>query len=100
MSALDITGRDLITVEKDGEEIEVYNHVSVSRHYYVNSVNGYEEFEADIAEGDLGDGPEPDYITERVKRILWKKLNVSVRDRDIEVIDLDSDDITVYGGDA
>lgn len=91
----DITGRDRIEVERDGEELEVFNHVSVSTHHYVNSVNGHESFEADIAKGDMGRGPTPDAVTERVAEYLWTEWKIEVEDYDIEAIDLESDEVNV-----
>jgi len=96
---IDTTGRDRIHAEKGGEEIEIFNHVSVSRHFYVNSVNGYDEFGADIAAGDMGDGPAPDYVTERLAQVLYAELSVDCWDRDdIEVVDLNASNVTVEGG--
>jgi hypothetical protein len=87
--------RDRINVIRDGEEVEVFNHVCVSRHFYVNSVNGHEEFEADIAKGDMGDGPAPEYVTERVARLISDEFRVDVADHGIDVVDIDSEDVEV-----
>jgi len=89
----DVTGRDVLHVEHDGEEKEVYNHVSVSQHHYVNSVNGYESFGASIAKGDMGDGPAPDAVTKRVARLLSDAFAVDIEEQGIEVIDLDAEDV-------
>ena len=91
----DIPRRDRYTVIRDDEEIEVFNHVSVSQHHYVNSVNGYETFEPDIAMGDMGKGPAPDYVTERVADLLWSEFTIDVEDHGIEVIDLASDEVKI-----
>lgn len=83
-------------IELDGqlyEELQVFNHVSVSENHYVNSVNGYETFEPDIAEGDMGRGPAPDYVTERVADLLWNEFSIDLEDHDIEAIDLASDEV-------
>jgi hypothetical protein len=90
-----VTGRDRIPVERDGDEIEVYNHVSVSRHFYVNSVNGYEEFEADVAEGDLGRGPAPDYVTPRVATLLRDEFGIDVTGHGIEVVDPTAEEVAL-----
>ena len=82
-----LTGRDRITVCKDGEEIEVFNHVSVSTHHYINSVNSYETFEPEIAKGDMGDGPQPEAVTERVAMLLDAEFHIDVRELGIDVID-------------
>lgn len=93
--ATNLTGRDLITVLKDGEEIDVFNHVSVSQHHYVNSMNSYETFEPDIAKGDMGTGPKPEAVTERVATLLWGEFGIEVENLDIKVIDPDADDVDV-----
>ena len=90
-----LTGRDRITVERDGKEIDVFNHVSVSTHHYVNSVNGYETFEPDVVKGDMGRGPQPDAVTPRVAKILRDEFHADVDDLGIEVIDPDSDEVRV-----
>ena len=90
-----ITGRDRLTVEHDGEEIEVFNHVSVAQYHYVNSVNGYETFEPDISKGDMGGGPSPEYVTERVAELLYHEFGIEVEQHGIEAIDLDADEVTV-----
>lgn len=94
-STIDLTGRDTLTVERDGEQIEVYNHVSVSRHHYVNSVNGYEEFKASLTKGDMAEGPEPEAVTDRLARLLWGEFGITVEDRGIDVIDPADDEVTV-----
>jgi len=94
-STVDVTGQDVLTVERDGEQIEVYNHVSVSRHYYVNSVNGYEELKASLTKGDMAEGPEPEAVTDRLARLLWGEFGITVEDRGIDVIDPADDEVTV-----
>ncbi|MFC6975847.1 hypothetical protein ACFQL1_16045 [Halomicroarcula sp. GCM10025709] len=84
------------TVRVDGDELEVFDHVSISTHHYVNSVYGYETFEADIAAGDMGHGPEPEAVTARVARLLQSTWHIDVwNDHDIEVVDMDRDDVEV-----
>lgn len=83
------------TVMRDGEEIEVFDHVSVSQHHYVNSVNGYETFEPDIAMGDMGRGPEPEAVTKRVADLLWHEFSIEVEKEGIEVVDMSDSDIKV-----
>lgn len=90
----DFTGRDRITVEKDGEEIDVFNHVSVENHHYVNSVNGYETFEPRIYDGDNPTQP-PEVITERVADLLWAEWGIEAEDHGIDVIDPSDEDATV-----
>lgn len=91
---MDLTGRDRILVEKDGEEIEIFNHVSVSTHHYVNSINGYETFEPTISKGDMGDGPKPEAVTPRVAEMLRHEFHAEVEDLGIDVIDPESEEVT------
>lgn len=88
-----MTHGDRIHVLRDGEELEVFNHVSISQHHYVNSVNGHETFEPDIVKGDLGRGPPPEYVTERIADVLWHEFGIEVEQHDIEVVDIDSDEV-------
>lgn len=95
MSAQGLERGERATVEKDGEELEVWDHVSVSTHHYVNSINGYETFDPDIYEGDMGGhGPTPEAVTERVADVLHTEFHIDLWDRDdIEVVDMSSDDV-------
>ena len=92
---MDFTGRDRILVEKDGEEIDVFNHASVSTHHYVNSVNGYETFEPKVAKGDMGDGPKPEAVTPRLANVLRDEFHVDLEDQGIDVIDPESEEVDV-----
>ncbi|WP_455448331.1 hypothetical protein [Natrinema thermotolerans] len=92
---MDLSGRDRIVVEKDGEEIDVFNHVSVSTHHYVNSVNGYETFEPTVSKGDMGDGPKPEAVTPRIAEMLWHEFHAEVEDLGIDVIDPESEEVDV-----
>lgn len=93
--APDLTGRDRITVERDGEELEVFNNVSVTTYHYVNSVNGHERLDHRIAKGDMGDGPPPEAVTARVARILQDEWWIDPEIDGIEVIDVTDDDVGV-----
>lgn len=93
MSANGLEHGERATVVRDDEEIEVFDHVSVSTKHYVNSVNGYETFEPDIAKGDMGVGPQPEAVTERVADLLWSEFSIEVEDLGIEVIDPEDDDV-------
>ena len=83
--------------EDDYDEVVVFDHVSVERKFYVNSVNGYEEFEPDIAQGDMGRGPAPEAVTKRVADLLWHEFSIDLsKDKyDIRVVDVESDDVWV-----
>jgi len=83
---------EVSTVDVDGEEIEVWDHVSVSKHHYVNSVNGYETFEPEVFEGDMGGrGPQPEAVTARVASIL-DDIGVSCENLGIRVVDMSRGD--------
>ncbi len=51
--------------------------------------------EPDIAKGDMGVGPQPEAVTERVADLLWSEFNIEVEDPGIEVIDPEDDDVQV-----
>lgn len=91
--AQSITGRERILVDRDGEELEVFNHVSVARYHYVNSVNGHETFEPQITAGD-SDMP-VEYVTDRIAEYLEIEWMIDVEDHGIEVVDLDDPDVQV-----
>ena len=95
MSADGLERGESATVIRDGEEITVYDHVSVSTKHYVNSVNGYETFEPDVVKGDMGVGPQPEAVTERVARLLWDEWGIEVEDLGIEAIDTSDDEVDV-----
>lgn len=81
------------TVVIDGEEYEVFDHVSVEEYYYVNSVNGYEAFEPQIFAGNNPD-KKPEAVTERVARLLWGEFGIDLDNRDdIEVVDMDEAEV-------
>lgn len=94
-NGLDHGERAMVKTE-DGEELEVYDHVSVQTRHYVNSVNGYETFDPLISMGDLGNGPKPEAVTERVADILWSEWMIDVEDHGIEVVDPQDPDVEVY----
>ncbi|QLG47868.1 hypothetical protein [Natrinema halophilum] len=92
---MELTGRDRITVEKDGEEVEVFNHASVSTHHYANSINGYDTFEPTVSKGDLGSGPKPEAVTPRLANVLRDEFHADVEDMGIDVIDPESEEVDV-----
>jgi len=57
--------------------------------------HGYETFEPHIAKGDMGDGPMPDAVTERVARLLWQEFQIDIKKHDVEAIDPQSDEVAV-----
>jgi len=93
---VDTTGQDVLYVElPNGEEVEVFNHVSVSQHFYVNSINGYDEFQADISPGDAPSPMTPDYVTQRLATLLYDEFGIEMNDYGIQPIDVDDEEITV-----
>lgn len=90
---MDTTGQDRITVERDGEEIEVFNHVSVINRHYINSVNGHESFAPIITSGDSDE--RVDVVTERVADYLWHEWGIEAEKQGIEVIDPEDEEVTV-----
>jgi len=95
MSANGLERGESATVMEDGDEIEVFDHVSVSTKHYVNSVNSYETFEPDVVKGDMGRGPQPEAVTERVAELLFAEFHIEVEELGIEVIDPQSDEVQV-----
>ena len=83
---------DRYTVVRDGEELEVFNHVTVPQEHYVNAVNGYETFNGPIKAGDGGIG-KPEAVTERVATLLWDEFSIDLDDHDdIEVVNITAAD--------
>ena len=91
----DFTGHDRLTVEVDGERIEVFNHVSVTQAHYVDSFAGCESHVLGIAKGDMGTGPTPDAVTKQVADLLFDTFQIDVTDRDIQVIDPNDPEVSV-----
>lgn len=87
-----VTGQDRILVEKDGEEIEVWNHCSLQTRHYINSVNGHETFDPIITAGDSPDELDT-YVTSRLASYLWNEWMIEVERLGIEVVNLSDDDV-------
>jgi len=86
---------DRILVDRDGEEIEIFDWVSVRQEHRVHSTGGYETFIGPILAGDGGLG-EPDAITPRIAELIQSEFGVSERtldERGIEVVDPDSNEV-------
>lgn len=92
---INVTGKDRIPVEIDDEQIDVYNHVSVSTHHYVNSINGYETFDGTVAAGDDSHNAPPEAVTDRLAHLLDDEFDINVREQGITVVDLESDEVTL-----
>lgn len=90
--------RDRITVEKDGEEIDVWNFLNVDMPYQLRGGNPTVETYTDLADIEIGgSGPQPDYVTSWVADELWHELHLDNLEEKfgIEVIDIESDDVQV-----
>jgi hypothetical protein len=92
---VNLTGKDRILVERQGEEVEVFNHENVSTHHYVNSINGYESFEGDVYPGDYPAGEPPEAVTPRVTRLLYDEFGIDVASLGIETIDPNDPEVVV-----
>lgn len=86
--------RDRIAVEKDGEEIEVFNWVNIKQPAVVRGGNPtVEMFEAEIG---AGDSPRtPNAVTEWVAEELDWEFGIDVEDYGIQVIDVEADDVHI-----
>jgi hypothetical protein len=86
--------RERLTVERDGERIEVFNWVNVERPAVINAGGrSIERFEANIG---AGDSPAtPDAVTAWIAEELWHEFGVEPEDYGIEFVDIESDEVTV-----
>lgn len=85
---------DRITVLKNGEEIDVFNWVNISRSALVRGSNPtVETFAPAIGAGDSPRPPEA--VTTWVAEELRHEFDIDPETHDIDVIDPDSDDITI-----
>lgn len=83
--------RDMITVAVDGEELEVYNHVTVTQEHHLRP-GDTETFTGRIHAGDGGIGP-PDAVTAWLAEDLWHELGIDLDNYGIERIDVESDGV-------
>ena len=81
--------------EDEIEELEVFDHVSVTQQHYVNSVNGYETYVGKIAGGDDPHLDKPEAVTERVADLLWHEFSIDgeLEERGIRVVDMSSENV-------
>jgi len=84
--------RDRLTVMRDGEELEVFNWCSLTQYHTVRPISS-DTWTPDIERGDGGTIPK--YVTEWLADRLWYEYDVHVQDYGIEVIDIESDEVTV-----
>lgn len=85
---------DCIRVVIDGEEKEVYNWVTVGRRYRVRS-NRRISFDPRIYPGDSVGGSGPERITQWLSDQIWDEFSIDAESHGIEVIDIESDEVTV-----
>jgi len=82
------------TFAGDCEELEVFDHVTVSQQHYVNSVNGHETFTGRIAGGDDYALPEPEAVTKRVAEVLVAEFGINdLESRGIQVVDMSAENV-------
>lgn len=90
----DLRHHDRIVVQKDGEEVVVYNWANITVPTVVRGGNPrVERFEPEIGAGDSQ--MKPDYVTEWVADEIWGEFGVDVEDHGIEVIDVESNEVTI-----
>jgi hypothetical protein len=87
--------RERIEVERDGEELVVFNCVNIKQPAVVRGSNPVvEKFEAEIG---AGDSPmKPDAVTHWVAEELDVEFGIDPTDQGIEVVDVTSDEVGVY----
>jgi len=88
--------REILTVEVDGDQREVYNWVTVEQAARVRGHNPIvEKFDADIWAGDA-EGLEVDAVTQWVAEELEYEFGIRLSQRDdIDVIDIESNEVSV-----
>jgi len=95
---MNLRHQERITVEKDGEEIDVCNFLNVTMAHQVRGGNPTQETFYGSSRIEIGGGgPQPDYVTEWVAEELWHGhgIYLPTEEFDIEVVDIESDDVTV-----
>lgn len=85
--------RDRIHVVRDGTEIEVYGHVTVSVLNYVRS--GSREIHVETIEAGDGGVNKPEAVTAELAETLRDEFGISVEDRGIQVVDVRSDEVDI-----
>ena len=90
----DLIRNEVLTVFRDGEEVEVYNWATIEQPARVRGHNPVvQKFEAEIGAGDSM--MTPDAITHWVDEELQHEFDIDVRDQGIEVIDPTDDEVDV-----
>lgn len=89
--------REQITVERDGEELDVFNWVNIKQPAVVRGHNPVvETFESEIG---AGDSPEtPDAVTHWVAEELFREFSITksdLQEQGIDVVDPTSEEVDV-----
>jgi hypothetical protein len=91
---MNLQHRDRITVERAGEELDVFNWVNIMQPAVVRGGNPVvEKFDAEIGAGDMQRSPEA--ITTWVAEELRREFHIDPEDHGIEVVDVESDGVIV-----
>ncbi|OLZ39110.1 hypothetical protein A6E15_19290 [Natrinema saccharevitans] len=86
--------QERLTVERDGEELEVFNWVNITQHSTVRGHNPLVQTDAvEIGAGDASFSP--DAVTAWVADELRDEFQVDPEDHGIEVVDVESDEVNV-----
>ena len=93
----DLTKKDTILVERDGEQIEVHNWVSFKRieRAVVRGSRMSEKFDSRPSVEDGEGYKKPEAVTTWVADDLSGNFGIDVEKLDIEVIDVESDEVTL-----
>ncbi len=88
---------DSVTVrDEDGDEVRVYNWLSVKTEAEVRGSNPVFQQIDDAVKIGAGDSwTEPDAVSERVAKELQEARGIDVRDHDIRVIDPTAEEVDV-----
>jgi len=93
------TRRERFTAEYDGEKVEIANSVRITeqKEHHVVAAREHETFEAPNSPRIVVDGfgGRPEYVTEQLAQYLWDQFGIDLDEHDIEVVDIDSDEVTV-----
>lgn len=92
------SNHDRLTVIRDGEEAEVFNHVTLTTeatHYIRANEQETHPVRENIYPGDMQSGPAPDAITAWVNQWLIDEHRIDAEDHGIEVVDIEADDVEV-----
>ena len=89
----DLLIRDRITVERDGERLDVFNWANVTEHKTIWGGAQVETRRGDVGAGDSS--AQPDAVTQWLADDLWSECLIDVEERGIEVVDVESEEVDV-----